>query len=110
MTPSRSRARQLLDLSIPFVGVGAGAVTVVLFHNPKALIPRPPYLPWLFVVAALAAFALTLALGLEDGWANDDEVNHAERWRALVLAYVVGVVASITFIAMVAIIDRLDSR
>jgi hypothetical protein len=60
---------------------GGGAVTAVLFHNPKALIHRPPYLPWLFVVAALAAFALTLALGLEDGWADDDEVNHAERWR-----------------------------
>jgi len=106
--PSRSRVRHLLDIAIPFVGVGAGAVTVVLFHNPKALIPRPPYFPWLFTVAALAAFAMVLALGLEDGWAEDDEVDHAERWRAAVLAYVAGVVASLTFVATVALLDRLD--
>ena len=106
--PSRSTARHLLDLAIPFVGVGAGAVTVVWFHNPKALIPRPPYWPWLFIVGALAAFAGTIALGLEDGWAEGDEVNPAERWRAAVLAYVAGVVASVTFVAAVALIDRLD--
>ena len=106
--PSRSRARHLLDLAIPFVGVGAGAVTVVLFHNPRALIPRPPYWPWLFMIGALGAFAGTLALGLEDGWADDDEVDPAERWRAAVLAYVAGVVASVTFVATVALVDRLD--
>ena len=109
MTSSRSRVQQLLDIAIPFVGVGAGVVTVVLFHNPKALIPRPPYTPLMFIVAAVAALALVLAMGLEDAWAEDDEVNHAERWRAIVLAYVVGAVASITFIAMVALLDRLDS-
>ena len=106
--PSRSRARHLLDLAIPFLGVGAGAVTVVLFHDPKALIPRPPYWPWLFTVGALGAFAMMLALGLEDGWEEDDEVNVAERWRAAALAYVAGVVASVTFVATVALIDRLD--
>ena len=104
----RSRSRHLFDLAIPFVGVGAGAVTVVLFRNPRALIPRPPYMTWLFLVGALAALALTLAMGLEDGWEDDDEVNHAERWRAVVLAYVAGVVASVTFVAMVALLDRLD--
>lgn len=103
--PSRSRAQHLLDLAIPFVGVGAGAVTVVLFHSPNALIPRPPYWPWLFIVGALAAFAGTLALGLEEGWAEDDEVNPAERWRAVAIAYVAGVVASVTFVAMVALLD-----
>jgi len=106
--PSRSRVRHLLDIAIPFVGVGAGAVTVVLFHNPKALIPRPPYWPWLFTVGALGAFAMVLALGLEDGWEEDDEVGHAEGWRAALLAYVAGVVASATFVATVALIDRLD--
>ena len=65
--PSRSKARQLLDLAIPFIGVGAGAVTVVVFHDPKALIPRPPYWPWIFAVSALGAFAMVLAMGLEDG-------------------------------------------
>lgn len=106
--PSRSRARHLLDIAIPFVGVGAGAVTVVLFQDPKALIPRPPYWPWLFTVGALGTLAMVLALGLEDGWEEDDEVVHAERWRAVVLAYVAGVVASATFVATVALIDRLD--
>ena len=106
--PSRSTARHLLDLAIPFIGVGAGAVTVGLFHNPKALIPRPPYWTWLFAVGALGAFAMVLALGLEDGWAEDEAVNHAERWRAVLLAYVAGVVASVTFVASVALLERLD--
>ena len=83
-------------------------MTVVLFHSPSALIPRPPYWPWLFTVGALGALAMVLALGLEDGWSEDDEVNHAERWRAAALAYVVGAVASVTFVATVALIDRLD--
>ena len=104
----RSKAQQLLDLAIPFVGVGAGAVTVVLVHSPKTLIPRSPYWPWLFAVAALAALAMLLALGVEDGWAEDDEVDSAERWRAAAFAYVAGFVASVTFIATVALADHLD--
>jgi len=108
-TPSRSRAQHLLDLAIPFLGVGAGAVTVVLFRNPIALIPHPPYWPWLFAVGALGAFAMILALGLEDGWGEDDEVDPAERWRAVVLAYIAGVVASVTFVVSVALIDRLEA-
>jgi hypothetical protein len=108
-TPSRSRTQHLLHLTIPFLGVGAGAVTVVLFQNPMALIPRPPYWPWLFAVAALGAFAMMLALGLEDGWAEDDEVDPAERWRAVVLAYGAGVVASVAFVVSVALIDRLEA-
>ena len=105
---SRSKARQLLDFAIPFIGIGAGAVTVILFHNPKALIPRPPYWPWLFTVGALGSFALILAIGLEDGWAEDDEVVPAERWRALLLAFLGGVVATVTFVATVALINRLE--
>lgn len=107
--PARSRAQQLLDLAIPFVGVGAGAVTVVLFHDPAALVPRPPYWPWLLGVAALGAFAMVLALGLEDGWEEDDQVNPAERWRAAVLAYLAGVVASVTFVVSVALLNRLEA-
>ena len=109
MTTSRSRAQHLLDLAIPFLGVGAGAVTVVLFRNPMALIPQPPYWPWLFAVGALGAFAMVLSLGLEDGWEEDDEVDPAERWRAAVLAYIAGVVASVTFVVSVALIDRLEA-
>jgi len=108
-TPSRSRAQHLLDLAIPFLGVGAGAVTVVLFRDPIALIPHPPYWPWLFAVGALGAFAMVLALGLEDGWEEDDAVDPAERWRAAVLAYIAGVVASVTFVVSVALIDRLEA-
>ena len=107
--PSRSRAQHLLDLAIPFLGVGAGAVTVVLFRDPMAVIPRSPYWPWLFAVGALGALAMVLALGLEDGWEEDEEVDTAERWRAAVLAYVAGVVASVTFVVSVALIDRLDA-
>lgn len=104
----RSKAQQLLDLAIPFVGVGAGAATVVLIHSPKAIIPRAPYWPWVFAVAALAALAMLLALGLEDGWAEDDEVDPAERRRAAAFAYVAGLVAAVAFIATVALADRLD--
>ena len=109
MRMSRSRSRHLFDLAIPFLGVGAGAVTVVLFHNPMVLIPRPPYWPWLFAVGALGAFAMMLALGLEDGWEEDDEVDPAERWRAVIFAYVAGVVASGTFVVTVALIERLEA-
>jgi len=99
--------RRLVDLAVPFVGVGAGAVTVVLFHKPSALFPRPPYWPWLFTVGALAALAMVLALGLDDGWQDDDEVDRGERWRAAVFAYVAGFVASATFVVSVAVINRL---
>lgn len=107
--PLRSRAQRLLDLSIPFLGVGAGAVTVGLLYDPMSLIPRPPYWPWLFAVGALGAFAIMLALGLEDGWEEDDEVDPAERWRAAVGAYVGGVVAAVTFVVSVALIERLEA-
>jgi len=107
--PSRSGAQHFLDLAIPFLGVGAGAVTVVLLHNPHGPDPPPTVWPWLFAASALGALALVLALGLEDGWEEDDEVDPAERWRAAVLAYVAGVVASVTFIVSVALIDRLEA-
>jgi hypothetical protein len=108
-TPSRSRAQHLLDLAIPFLGAGAGAVTVILFRNPRALIPYPPYWPWLFAVSALCALAMVLALGLEDGWEEDDEVDTAQRRRAAVLAYIVGVIATVTYMVSVALINRLEA-
>ena len=104
----RSKAQQFLDLAIPFVGVGAGALTIVLVHSPKAFIPRSPYWPWFFAVASLAALAMLLAVGLEDGWAEDEAVDPAERWRAAALAYLAGLVASVTFVAVVALAARLD--
>jgi hypothetical protein len=107
--PSRSKAQRLLDSAIPFLGVGAGAVTVILFHNPVALLPRPPYWPWLFAAGALAALAMILAVGLEDGWEEDDAVDPAERWRAAVAAYVVGVIASVAYLVSVALIRHLEA-
>ena len=97
-----------MDLAIPFVGVGTGVATIVAFRNPRALVPHPPYIAWLFTVAAICAFALLLAMGLEDGWEEDDEVDGAQRWRALAAAYVAGLIASVTFVATVALIDRID--
>lgn len=44
-----------------------------------AMIPRPPYWPWLFAVGALGALALVLALGLADDWEEDEE-DPGERW------------------------------
>jgi hypothetical protein len=52
---------------------------------------------------------MILAMGLEDGWEEDDAVDPAERWRAAVAAYVVGVLASVTFLVSVALIDRLEA-
>jgi hypothetical protein len=52
---------------------------------------------------------MVLALGLEDGWEEDDEVVPAERWRAAVGAYIAGVVASATFVVSVALIERLEA-
>ncbi len=86
--------------AIPFVAVGAGAVTVVLLHNPKALIPRPPYWPWLFMVFALGAFAGVLAMGLVDGWEDEAEVSRAERWRAGILAYLTSLLAGAVFVLL----------
>jgi len=97
--PSRSKTPHLLDVAIPFVAVGLGAVTVVLFYNPKALIPCPPYWPWLFIVFALAVLGGLFALGLADGW-DDEELDNAERWKAGGLAYLVAVLASAEFILL----------
>ncbi len=86
-----------------------GVGTVVLIHNPRALIPRPPYWPWLMLLFAAALFGVVLQLGLEDGLDDPDEVDdRALRWRAAGLAYLVGVIASLTYVASVWLIDRLD--
>jgi hypothetical protein len=87
-------------------------VTVVLIYNPKALIPRPPYWPWFMLLFAVALFGVVLQLGLEDGLDDVDEgeqsFERAMRWRAAGLAYVLGVVASVVYLASVWLLDRLD--
>ena len=104
----RSRKQQVIDLAIPFTGVLGGAATVVLLLNPKALMPNPPYWPWLMAVGALCCFALILAMGTEDGWDEDDAADPAERWRALGMAYLGGVVAAATFLASGPVIAWLE--
>lgn len=82
----------------PLIAVPLGVVTVVLIHSPRALIPQAPYWPWLMVLSASALFGLVLQLGLEDG---GDDLDHVMRWKAAGLAYVLGVLASVTFLVSV---------
>ena len=96
----------------PFVAVPLGVATVVLIHNPAALIPRSPYWPWLMLLVAAAMFGLVLQLGLEDGSDNVEPGvqawERAVRWRAAGFAYLVGALASVTYLACVWVIGRLD--
>ena len=104
-----SKALRHLRPPAPFVAVPLGIATVVLIHNPRALIPRPPYWPWLMLLLAAALFGVVLQLDLEDGIDDFDEgEQRAMRWRAAGLAYLIGVVASVTYVASVWLIDRLD--
>ena len=109
IAPAISKALRYLLPPPLFVAVPLGVGTVVLIHNPGALIPRPPYWPWLMSLFAAGLFGVVLQLGLEDGLDVPDEVrDRAERWRAAGLAYVLGVIAGVTFLASVWLIDRFD--
>ena len=86
-----------------------GVATVVLIHSPGALIPRPPYWPWLMLLCTAAMFGLVLQLGVEDDLDDFDEGElRVMRWKAAGLAYMVGIVASATFLVSVWLINRLD--
>ena len=101
LTPhSKSNTRHLLDLAIPFVAVGLGAVTVGLFYDPKALLPRPPYWPWLFMVFALGVLGGLFALGLEDGWEDEAQLDQAARWKIAALAYLITLLVGAEFILL----------
>ena len=104
-----SKALRHLRPPAPFVAVPLGVGTVVLIHNPTALIPRPPYWPWLMTLFAAALFGVVLQLGLEDGLDDLDEVgDRAMRWRAAGLAYGIGVLASVVYLAGMWLLDRLE--
>ena len=61
------------------------------------------------LLVAAALFGVVLQLGLEDGLDDVDEVgDRAMRWRAAGLGYLVGVIASVTYVAGVWLIGRLD--
>lgn len=98
-----------------FIAVGLGALTVTLLHDPTALIPRPPYGPWIIVrmlaLSSLAALGMLLVFGVVDDRDSDDAdgvrdpPNH---WRAIGLAFLISALASATFLAVSAFVDYLD--
>ena len=108
ISPAISNALRRLPPPPLFVAVPLGVGTVVLIHDPSALIPQHPYWPWVMSLFAAGLFGIVLQLGLQDGLEPDEVGDRAERWRAVGLAYVVGVIASVTFLASVWLIDRLD--
>jgi hypothetical protein len=61
------------------------------------------------LLLAAALFGVVLQLGLEDGLDDRDEADdRAMRWRAAGLAYGLGVLASVVYLANVWLLDRLE--
>jgi hypothetical protein len=103
--------RVRLQIAAIFVAVGLGALTVTLLYDPMALIPHPPYGRWVLVrvpvLSSLAVLGLLLVLGddrpvFDD---TDDSPDRAALWRAVALAFLVGALASATFVAVVAVVS-----
>lgn len=108
--------RASFQIAAIFIAVGLGALTVTLLHDPKALIPHPPYGPWIleriFVLFSLAALGMLLVLGLEDDFDDADDTDgsydQAMIRRAVVLAYLISAFASAVFLGFSALVDYLD--
>src|SRR5262245_32128625 len=104
--------RVRLNIAAIFVAVGLAAVIVTLLYDPAALIPRPPYIHWIFLAFSLAALGLLIVLGLgDDPEELEDTVRASEhyiQWRAVGLAFLMSVIASATFIAVSALVNYLD--
>ena len=103
--------RVRLEIAAIFAAVGLGALAVTLLYDPMALVPHPPYGPWIFVrilaLCSLASLGLLLVLGIED----DFDVDPPDRpiyWRVIGLAFLVSALASATFIAASALVEYLD--
>jgi hypothetical protein len=59
--------RVRLNVAAIFIAVGLGALIVTLLYDPAALIPRPPYVQWIFLVmSALASATFIGASALVD--------------------------------------------
>jgi hypothetical protein len=98
-----------------FIAVGLGALVVVLVHEPRALIPQPPYGPWivmrLLVLGGLATLGLLLTLGVVDDpfdIAEPDVGDPPFNWRVVGLAFLISVLACATVIATTALTEYLD--
>ena len=108
--------RARFQIAAIFIAVGLGALTVTLLHDPTALIPHPPYGPWILVrilvLSSLAALGILLVLGLEDDFDYDDNTDGSYDQsiirRAVVIAYLTSVLASATFLGVSALVDYLD--
>jgi len=105
MTGMRAR----LNIAAIFIAVALGALSVILLYDPAALMPRPPYFQWIFVLFSLAALGMILVLALEDDLEEIDASNdRLILWRAVGLAFLVSALASATFIGASALVDYLD--
>jgi hypothetical protein len=99
-----------------FIAVGLGALTVTLLHDPMALIPHPPYGPWilvrLLVLSSLAVLGILLVFGVVDDRTDIDDTDglrdRATFWRVVGLAFLISALASATFVAVSAFVDYLD--
>lgn len=108
--------RAFLRIGSIYAAVGLGALIVTLVVNPKALVPHAPYSGWIFVrlllIASLAALGTLLVLGVEDDLAifAEESRERSIEWRAVWISFLVGVLASATFVAASALVDYLDRR
>ncbi|HEY7742468.1 MAG TPA: hypothetical protein VIA19_05410 [Burkholderiales bacterium] len=104
--------RARLNIAAIFIAVGLGALTVILVYDPGALIPRPPYFHWIFVLFSLAGLGMLFVLGLEDDLQETDEANGSGdrriHWLAIGLAFLTSALASAVFIGASALVEYLD--
>lgn len=104
--------RLRLNIAAIFIAVGLGALAVILPYNAEALIPRPPYYHWIFLLFSLAGLAMLFVFGIaEEFEETDDAVGSSDRsilWRAVGLAFIASALASATFIGATALVDYLD--
>lgn len=108
--------RARFQIAAIFIAVGLGALTVTLLHDPTALIPHPPYGPWIleriFVLFSLAALGMLLVLDLEDDFEAADDTDgsydQAIIRRAVVLAFLISALASAVILGASALVDYLD--
>ena len=99
-----------------FIAIGLGALTVTLLYDPMALVPHPPYGPWIFVrillVSSLGCLGILFVFGVVDDDMDLDRTGGSGRpaihWGVVWLAFLMSALASATFIAASALVDYLD--